>query len=176
MGTLLRATEEAAVAALADARESDFSFVSEALEPIGFNRRTGNFDGIDPYLKVASFNRPDGRLFLLNYACHAVTLGRKPVVSADWPGAAVRALEARGHRALLLQGFCGDVDPVTNLNRWGEGTEEDLELYGEMIAGRAAKAARSRRQGPDGRAARGREAGPRPVGRPAARGDRWPGG
>jgi hypothetical protein len=142
MGTLPRATEEAAAAAMADARESDFSFVSEALEPIGFNRRTGNFDGIDPYLKVASFTRPDGRIFLLNYACHAVTLGRKPVVSADWPGAAVRALEARGHRALLLQGFCGDVDPVTNLNRWGEGTEEDLGLYGETIAGRAVKASR----------------------------------
>ena len=141
LGTLAGAAEGAAAAALSDARRSDFSFSAEALEPIGFNRRTGDFDGIDPYLKVATFSRTDGRIFLLSYACHAVTVGRKPVVSADWPGAAVRALEARGHRALVLQGFCGDIDPVTNLNRWGEGTTEDLNLYGEIMAGRAVKAA-----------------------------------
>jgi hypothetical protein len=141
MKTLPAAAQAAAAAAAADAREAEFSSAAEAIEPIGYNRRSGNFDGIDPYLKVASFTRPDGRIFLLNYACHAVVVGRKPLVSADWPGAAVRALEARGHRAAVLQGFCGDIDPVTNLNRWGEGTPEDLKLYGEILAGRAVKSA-----------------------------------
>jgi len=142
MGTLPDAMSQAARAAVSDAREASFSIASEAVEPIGFNRRTGTFDGIDPTLNVASFTRTDGKIFLMNYACHAVTLGRAPEVSADWPGAAVRAIEARGHRALLFQGFCGDIDPVTNLNRWGDGSTEDLKLYGEILAGRALKGER----------------------------------
>lgn len=140
MGTLPRAAQKAATAAVAEAHKATFSFAAEAIEPIGYNRRTGDFDGIDPYLKIASFTSSDAKIFLLNYACHAVTLGRKPVVSADWPGSAVRALETRGHRALVFQGFCGDIDPVTNLNRWAEGTPDDLRLYGEILAGRAVKA------------------------------------
>ncbi len=140
MKSLPAAAQSAAEAAAADVRQAGFSFAAEAIEPIGFNRRAGNFDGIDPYLKVAALTRSDGTIFLLNYACHAVVVGRKPVVSADWPGAAVRALEARGHRAVVLQGFCGDIDPVTNLNHWGDGTPGDLNLYGEILAGRAVKA------------------------------------
>jgi neutral ceramidase len=139
METLAGAVSGAAADALADAREAEFSSGVEAVEPIGYNRRSGNFDGIDPYLKAAAFTRADGKIFLLNFACHAVVIGRQPQVSADWPGAAVRALEARGHRAVLFQGFCGDIDPVTNLNRWGEGTAEDLELYGTILADRAMK-------------------------------------
>jgi hypothetical protein len=139
MGTLSDAVSGAAADAQADVRQAEFSSGIEALEPIGYNRRSGNFEGIDPYLRVAAFTRADGKIFLLNYACHAVVVGRKPLVSADWPGAVVRALEARGHRAVLFQGFCGDIDPVTNLNRWGEGTSEDLELYAEILAGRALK-------------------------------------
>jgi hypothetical protein len=142
MKTLPGAAQATAAAAFADAREAEFSFAAEAVEPIGFNRRAGNFDGIDPFVKVAAFTRADGKIYLLNYACHAVVIGRKPQVSADWPGAAVRALEARGHRAVFFQGFCGDIDPVTNLNRWGEGAAEDLKLYGEILAGRALKAGR----------------------------------
>ncbi|MGA2533011.1 MAG: hypothetical protein ABSG19_08235 [Candidatus Aminicenantales bacterium] len=142
MKSLAAAAQSAAAAAAADVRRAGFSFAAEAIEPIGFNRRAGSFDGIDPFLKVAVLTRNDGRIFLLNYACHAVVVGRKPVVSADWPGAAVRALESRGHRAIVFQGFCGDIDPVTNLNRWGEGTPGDLELYGEILADRAVKAGR----------------------------------
>jgi neutral ceramidase len=149
MKTLPRAAKQAAREAAAEARPAVFSFAAEAAEPIGFNRRSGNFEGIDPYLKAAAFVRSDLTVFLLNYACHAVTLGRKPWVSADWPGAAVRAVEARGHKALVLQGFCGDVDPVTNLNRWGEGTEDDLALYGGILAGRAFKAAAAAATGKD---------------------------
>ncbi len=130
----------AAAAAAADMREASLSSAFEALEPIGFNRRARTFDGIDPYLKTARFSRGQNAILLLNYACHAVTWGRLPAVSADWPGAAVRSVEARGGKALVLQGFCGDIDPVTNLNRWGAGEAEDLVLYGEIVAGRAFKA------------------------------------
>ncbi len=137
------AIASAAVAAARDVRAAEFSYAFETLEPIGYNRRSGNFEAVDPVLKVAYLRRDGDPIMLLGYACHAVVLGRSRAVSADWPGAAVRAAEAEGWKALLFQGFCGDIDPVTNINRWGEGTAEDLRLYGGLVAGRALKAGQS---------------------------------
>lgn len=131
---------EAARRAAADAAEASFAHAFEAVEPIGFNRRANTFDGIDPFLRAAYFTRADGKIVLLTYACHAVTLGRSTAVSADWPGAFIREVEGRGHKAVFLQGFCGDIDPVTGLNRWGMGTKEDLGLYGHILADRLFKA------------------------------------
>ena len=133
--TIAAAAREAA----ADAREARFSHSRETLEPLGYNRRRRSFEEIDPVLRTAYFRRRGDRIILLGYACHAVVLGRSRAVSADWPGAAVRAVERNGDRALVLQGFGGDIDPVTNLNRWGEGTSEDLDLYGRILAQRAYK-------------------------------------
>jgi hypothetical protein len=132
---------EAVGRALNDAGETEFAFATEILEPIGYNRRTGVFSPLDATLAVGCLRRAAGSICLLSYACHAVVLGRLPQVSADWPGAAVRAVEACGHKAVFFQGFCGDVDPVTSRNRWGEGTSEDLKLYGAIIADRAFKSA-----------------------------------
>ena len=132
---------DAAGAALADLHETELAFASGILEPIGYNRRTGGFSPLDATLAVGCLRRKQRSIYLLNYACHAVVLGRSPQVSADWPGAAVRAVEARGHRAVFFQGFCGDIDPVTNRNRWGGGDADDLKLYGEIIADRAVKSA-----------------------------------
>jgi len=129
----------AAERAAADAREARISYAQETLEPIGYNRRFKSFREIDPVLRVVHVRRGSDRLMLLGYACHAVVLGRGRAVSADWPGAAVRAVEEGGDRAIVLQGFCGDIDPVTNLNRWGAGTPEDLGLLGTIIARRAWK-------------------------------------
>jgi hypothetical protein len=151
MEALPAAIVEAAVAAAADAAPAEFSYSFEALEPLGYNRRKDSFEDIDPYLKIGYFERGEGDILLLSYACHAVVLGRTTQVSADWPGAAVRAVEATGRRAIVLQGFCGDVDPVTQLNRWGEGSAEDLALYGRIIADRALKSRRYARTPPDAR-------------------------
>jgi hypothetical protein len=129
----------AAERAAADVREARISYAQETLEPIGYNRRRKSFEEIDPVLRVVHLRRRSDRLMLLGYACHAVVLGRGRAVSADWPGAAVRAVEEDGDRALVLQGFCGDIDPVTNLNRWGAGTPVDLDLLGKLIASRARK-------------------------------------
>jgi len=133
---VLAAAEEAA-AGLADA---EFRRAFQAIEPLGYNRRSGDFRGIDPVLKALFFKSREGSIVLFSYACHAVVLGRRTKISADWPGAAVRAAEASGRRALFLQGFCGDIDPVTQMNGWGEGTGEDLELYGGIVARRLEKA------------------------------------
>jgi len=134
---ILRAAEMAG----ASGKEADFGYGVEAVEPIGFNRRRKSFSEIDPWLKAAVFRQRNCRLFLLNYACHAVTLGPTKDVSADWPGALVREIESGGDRGLVLQGFCGDIDPVVYLNRRRGATAADLGLYGKVLAARARKVA-----------------------------------
>lgn len=134
---ILKAAEQA----IRSAATAWLGWATEAVEPIGFNRRRRNFEEIDPWLKVLVIQKKEGRIYLLNYACHAVILGPTPEVSADWPGAAVREIEREGDRGMFIQGFCGDIDPVTYLNRRLGADAEDLALYGGLLAARARKAA-----------------------------------
>jgi hypothetical protein len=131
---------EAAELAVRSAATAELGWAIEAVEPIGFNRRRRSFEEIDPWLKVLVVRRKEGRVYLLNYACHAVTLGPTGEVSADWPGALVREIERSGDRGLFVQGFCGDIDPVAYLNRRLGANAEDLDLYGKLLAARARKA------------------------------------
>jgi hypothetical protein len=133
---------EAAGEAAENAAPASLRTAFEAVEPIGYNRRTNDFCGVDPWLKAAVLRTRAERIYLLNYACHAVVLGRGNGVSADWPGAWVREMEKSGRRAVFLQGFCGDIDPVTQINRWGKGTPEDLRFNGELLKRRLDKAER----------------------------------
>ena len=110
-----------------------------ATAPIGYNRRNGTFHPIDPALKLLSFDGPSGRILLLNYACHPVTLGPSSQVSADWPGAVAAELAARGLRAVVFNGFSADINPVTWLDRLPTGTEEDVRFLGRIIADRAVR-------------------------------------
>lgn len=116
------------------------SWAIETIEPLGYNRRTMDFRGVDADLKTIILDGAGERLHLWSYACHAVVLGPGRDISADWPGAAVRALETAGRRGIFLQGFCGDIDPVSQRNRWGRGTGDDLVLYGALAAARLIKA------------------------------------
>ncbi|MGZ5424273.1 MAG: hypothetical protein ACXW2V_06630 [Candidatus Aminicenantales bacterium] len=133
---------EAAAEAVSAPRPAEFSYALEAIEPLGYNRRKKDFSGIDPVLKAAIFRTPDRKLYLLSYACHAVVFGRKSHVSADWPGAVVREIERTGHRAVFFQGFCGDIDPVLQMNRWGEGTSDDLFDIADLVRRRLVRAER----------------------------------
>jgi hypothetical protein len=142
MKMVRRAIEEAVAEAHERMKEADFTFAFEAIEPIGYNRRTNNFEGIDPILKVAIFRQKSKKIYFLSYACHPVVFGPVKNVSADWPGSVVSRIEKKGHQAIFFQGFCGDIDPVSQLNRWGAGKDEDLALYGEMLSRRAFKAER----------------------------------
>jgi len=130
---------EAARRARTNLEEAEFGFHTEAVEPIGYNRRLNSFCPIDPWLKVGIFRQKKHSIFLLNYACHAVTLGPTKEISSDWPGAAVKEIEKNGNKALVLQGFCGDIDPVTYINRRLGATREDYCLAGRIIAARALK-------------------------------------
>ncbi|HFE52320.1 MAG TPA: hypothetical protein ENK07_02690, partial [Bacteroidetes bacterium] len=104
----LQHVHEAAVvaceAAIRDLRPARAFVVVQAVEPIGYNRTTGDFSAIDPHLRTLTFDRGSDRVFLLNYACHPVTLGPTREVSADWPGALIHQLEEAGNRAIFFQG------------------------------------------------------------------------
>jgi hypothetical protein len=144
---------EAAAEASASPRPADLSYALETIEPLGYNRRKNDFRGIDPVLKAVIFRTPERRLYLLSYACHAVVFGRKSHVSADWPGAVVREIEKSGDRAVFFQGFCGDVDPVIQMNRWGEGTAADLLDIADLVRRRLVRAERYAVPQPDPRLA-----------------------
>jgi hypothetical protein len=140
---------DAAAAAAGVLEPAESSFALEAIEPLGFNRRKKNFCGVDPVLKAAIFRTREKTIHLLNYACHAVVFGRKTHISADWPGAIVREIEKAGDQAVFFQGFCGDIDPVLQMNRWGEGTTEDLLSIGDLVRRRLEKAVRYAVRQPD---------------------------
>ena len=140
MKTIAKRIIEAAEAAEGNSEPADFIFASEAIEPIGYNRRDNDFRDIDPLLKAAVFKTKRGKIYLLNYACHPVVFGPRKNISADWPGAWIREIEKAGHNAVFFQGFCGDIDPVTQMNRWGQGTPEDLQFYGDFLKRRLDKA------------------------------------
>ncbi|MDD3926963.1 MAG: hypothetical protein PHT33_09950 [bacterium] len=108
-------------------------YCEEKVEPIGFNRRSMSPDPIDPVLRSLIFKRGSDKIYLLNYACHPVTLGPSNSVSGDWPGALIAALEDNGHRGIFFQGFCGDIDPICNLSRWGSGSKETMDTYGMSL-------------------------------------------
>jgi hypothetical protein len=133
---------EAAAEAAASPRPAELAFALEAIEPLGYNRRKNDFCGVDPVLKVTILRTPERKIYLLSYACHAVVFGRRSHVSADWPGAVVREIEKPGDRALFFQGFCGDIDPLLQKNRWGEGTADDLADIADLVRRRLVRAER----------------------------------
>jgi hypothetical protein len=109
---------------------------------VGINRRQRRAGGIvigvndeghtGPYVDVLVVDAQDGvplaRLF--SHAAHAVALGGdNTLISADWPGAARRGIEAGapGAMALFLQGCCG------NLNCRDHG-DAGVESQGRAVA------------------------------------------
>lgn len=124
---------EAAAEAAEDEAAAEFSYFLETIEPIGYNRRNRSFEPIDPVLKVAVLERDDGTLYLMNYSCHAVTLGVNKAWSADWPGAVVAELEAHGHRGIVFQGFLGDINPTALGLAQAPNREAFLPYYGRLI-------------------------------------------
>jgi len=85
-----------------------------------------------PYAHVVHLDRagcPD--IVLCSHPCHPVVLGSaNHSISADFPGAAVRAVERRTNsHALFVNGACGDINP-----RLTRGTPADVDELGEELA------------------------------------------
>ena len=120
--------------ALADLRPAAGRWGAKAMEPIGFNRVLGERGALDPQLSVFLLEGEGDPLFIAGHACHPVTLGKNDALSADFPGRFVSEMAKDGARALFLQGFCGNIDPLVNATSWGTGTEADIDAYGKRLA------------------------------------------
>ena len=75
---------------------------------------------IDPDVNVVRFDFADGsHSAILNFTCHPTTVQVNPLVSADYPGVAAKAVEdnSEGCReCLFIQGTCGDINPIGGSN------------------------------------------------------------
>lgn len=72
-----------------------------------------------------------------NFACHPVTVQVQPLVSADFPGAAMTLVERavrNCENSLFLQGACADQNPARNTSGFA-----DVERYGQMLGGEIVK-------------------------------------
>lgn len=97
----------------------------------------------DDTVGVLAFCRPGSRqpvALLFNASCHPTTLGSQPVFTADWPGAARRAIDGylgQAPASLFLQGSCGNIRPRTfDLDGGGfrQGTVAEFERMGHACA------------------------------------------
>lgn len=103
----------------------------EGSADVAINRRAS--DGPrDCTVAIWRFTRENGAPLatLFNHACHAVVLeGSNLLVSADWPGAAQRAIEGElGGQAMFLQGCCGNINPRDR------GGYDVMERVGRQVA------------------------------------------
>ncbi len=68
---------------------------------------------VDTFVRGAILAREGApSIALVSFACHGVSLGRVPCVSADFSGEVHRLLAARGMKSIYINGLCGDIDPV----------------------------------------------------------------
>ncbi|MCC7494547.1 MAG: hypothetical protein IT204_19470 [Fimbriimonadaceae bacterium] len=141
----------AATAALADRQEVDLHYGLGRCR-VGINRRqpsppysmVPNPAGFyDDTVGVLAFCEPGTltpRVVVFNATCHPTTLGSQTILSADWPGAARRALQAwlgEGRTAVFLQGCCGNIRPRTVApggSGFKQGTPADFERMGQACA------------------------------------------
>ena len=107
--------------------------VGNASLPQGAYNRRGDGQEIDTDVGVARLRDPQGEAvaLLINYGCHPVVMNAdNRLISTDYPGAAIQALEtASGGAGFFLTGADGNVDPVRR------GSFEDVEWLGQRLAG-----------------------------------------
>jgi neutral ceramidase len=96
---------------------------------------------IDPQTGVLLLRALDGPecIVLANFACHPVTVQVQPLVSADFPGVAMRMVEQTLPgcvASLFFQAACGNLNPIRNTTDFA-----DVERYGLMLGGEVVKVA-----------------------------------
>jgi hypothetical protein len=124
--------------------------------PYGIEMQPNPSGPTDPDVLALGARGRDGRLraVLFNYACHPTTIRTDIArISADYPGAAQRELEARdvAATALFVNGCCGDVRPnlVTD-GQFRGGSFEDVDRMGTALARATAAALDSAEPVPEG--------------------------
>lgn len=93
---------------------------------------------IDLEVGVLLAQRPDGTplAVICNFTAHPICAMSQPLVSADFPGFAMAAVEASlgpGVTALFTQGACGDVNPPVVRRSTRDAREIGLQLAGEVL-------------------------------------------
>jgi hypothetical protein len=96
---------------------------------------------VDPQVGVLYFESisNDYCFVISNFACHPVTVQVQPLVSADFPGPAMRLVEQmlpQCANSLFLQGACGDINPIRNTTDFA-----DVARYGLMLGSEVVKVA-----------------------------------
>jgi neutral ceramidase len=152
----VRAALVEAVVAANDARaECTAAFGTGTEETVAFNRRIRMRDGLsfshpgkgnpdnmdyagptDPEVGVIGIWSPDGKLLgcVVNFACHATASG--PWVSANWIYYMERVIQGyygAEARVVFLQGACGDVTQVDNLDPHAN---PDGDAWSQLVGGR----------------------------------------
>jgi len=112
---------ECACKAFASTREVIGAKVSSCEVPDLSIERTGSGEDINKKLNALTLTFDSGRpLVLLNFGCHPVAADANKNITADYPGAAIRAMDALGYEAVDLVAFCGNINPPKK----GEGCVE----------------------------------------------------
>ena len=154
---LARSLAGAAIAAWQQRQPASIKIKSGEIHGISENRRVIRSDGkvyrnwdrsapseevrrgpIDPEVGVLLAQRPDGTplAVLSNFTAHPICAMSQPLVSADYPGFAMTAVEAvlgPGVTALFTQGACGDVNPPVVRRNVRDAREVGLQLGGEVL-------------------------------------------
>jgi hypothetical protein len=111
-----------------------------SVDSVSQNRRdpAGPFDDA---LRVLLFDSPDPRdgaiASVVNFACHPTVLfGTNMLISADYPGHAIRTVQGVLGDApvLFLNGACGDVNPA-----WIEQRHDEAQRVGTIVGSEAAR-------------------------------------
>jgi Neutral/alkaline non-lysosomal ceramidase, N-terminal len=93
----------------------------------------------DPEVHVVRFRTKANqtKALLVHFTCHPTTTD-EPLVSSEYPGAAMALLESSldsGAVAAFLQGCCGDVRPaLVKEGRFYRGGERDVRQLGKLLA------------------------------------------
>ena len=154
---LIQSLAGAAIAAWQRREPASIKVRSGEIHGISENRRVVRSDGkvyrnwdrtataevvrrgpIDPEVGVLLAQRPDGSplAVLCNFTAHPICAMSQPLVSADFPGFAMAAVEAAlgpGVTALFTQGACGDVNPPLVRRNVRDAREVGLQLAGEVL-------------------------------------------
>lgn len=134
-----RIVSDGILSAIRKLRDVKIGFAKGSVEGIGYVREGENKGKAspDPELGVIKICDVSDNLMaiVVNYTCHPVILGCENLkISADYPGTLQSFVESKTNcLCLFTQGACGDIDPVTNKQRWGSGTFKDLESVGKTI-------------------------------------------
>ncbi|NSW91634.1 MAG: hypothetical protein HPY74_13350 [Firmicutes bacterium] len=130
---LIKVGVKAAIEAL-DREVTGVKWIEQPVEPIGYNRAIPG-GPVDNNLYALVFELKGAKPYVIAcYSCHPVMWGPSKLVSADFPGVFTSLLDGRGYDGMFVNGFLGDIDPISNSISWGSATQEIVDNYGKILA------------------------------------------